>query len=444
MGWARQEFKTIELGDRRLNQRAVLLAERLGQKPGARIEVECDSWAETAAAYRFLHSEKVGWEKVLMAHASASQARISEHAVVLCIQDTTELDYNGRAMRGLGALSYDAPRGLYLHPTYVVTPEREPLGVTSAWTWAREFRKGDAPRGGMLESVRWVESYERIAEQARTLPETRHVCIGDRESDILSLLVRARDMEHAADYLVRCQHSRVLPGGDKLWERVMAGVPLGCVRFEIPAGRGHKARQVEQALRVERVALPDRQGGVLEVTCLIASEIKASDGRKPACWRLLTNRAVPTLAAAVELLDWYRARWEIELFFQVLKEGCRVERLQLADADRLQTTLALYMVIAWRINRLMRLGRTLPDLPADLVFEPDEWRAAFICNQKPVPKAVPPLNTVLRLIAQCGGFLARRHDGEPGAKTIWLGLQAIAVFAEGLPDARQGEEERVV
>jgi len=49
-----------------------------------------------------------------------------------------------------------------------------------------------------------------------------------------------------------------------------------------------------------------------------------------------------------------------------------------------------YMVIAWRINRLMRLGRTLPDLPADLVFEPDEWRAAFILNKKPVPKTVPP------------------------------------------------------
>ena len=138
-----------------------------------------------------------------------------------------------------------------------------------------------------------------------------------------------------------------------------------------------------------------------------------------------------------DTLDWYRTRWEIELFFLVLKEGCRVERLQLADTDRLQTALALYMVIAWRINRLMRLGRTLPDLPADLVFEADEWRAAFILNKKPIPKTVPPLNTVLRLVAQRGGFLARRHDGEPGAKTIWLGLQEIAVFVEGARYARQ-------
>jgi len=49
-------------------------------------------------------------------------------------------------------------------------------------------------------------------------------------------------------------------------------------------------------------------------------------------------------------------------------------------------------VIAWRINRLMRLGRTLPELPADMLVEADEWRVAFILNKKPIPKAVPPLS----------------------------------------------------
>jgi hypothetical protein len=75
-----------------------------------------------------------------------------------------------------------------------------------------------------------------------------------------------------------------------------------------------------------------------------------------------------------------------------------------------------------------------------MLFEADEWRAAFILNKKPIPKAVPPLNTVLRLIAQRGGFLTRRHDGEPGAKTIWLGLQQVAVFVEGMRHARQMEQ----
>lgn len=60
-------------------------------------------------------------------------------------------------------------------------------------------------------------------------------------------------------------------------------------------------------------------------------------------WRLLTNRVACTLQAAVQLIDWYRKRWEIELLFLVLKEGCRDEPLQMDDTDRLQTALALYM-----------------------------------------------------------------------------------------------------
>ena len=32
----------------------MLLAERLGQKPGASIPGACENWAETTAAYRFL------------------------------------------------------------------------------------------------------------------------------------------------------------------------------------------------------------------------------------------------------------------------------------------------------------------------------------------------------------------------------------------------------
>lgn len=54
-------------------------------------------------------------------------------AVVLCLQDTTELNFNGQEIEGLGPLSYEAQRGVCLHPTYAATPEREVLGVLDAW-----------------------------------------------------------------------------------------------------------------------------------------------------------------------------------------------------------------------------------------------------------------------------------------------------------------------
>ena len=101
MGWGEEEFKTIELGDERLNWRAVLLAERLGQKPSASIPGACQSWAETAVAYRFLRNEQVSWDKVLAPHWQASQARMARHEVVLCMQDTTEPNYNAQTIAGL-------------------------------------------------------------------------------------------------------------------------------------------------------------------------------------------------------------------------------------------------------------------------------------------------------------------------------------------------------
>lgn len=41
MNWAEEEFKTMELGDARLDRRAVLLAEQLAHKPGVSIPQAC-------------------------------------------------------------------------------------------------------------------------------------------------------------------------------------------------------------------------------------------------------------------------------------------------------------------------------------------------------------------------------------------------------------------
>jgi hypothetical protein len=43
----------------------------------------------------------------------------------------------------------------------------------------------------------------------------------------------------------------------------------------------------------------------------------------------------------------------------------------------------------------------------------------------------------MRLVAMLDGFQARKGDGEPGVKTIWLGLQRIMDFAVGIRFARE-------
>lgn len=85
-----------------------------------------------------------------------------------------------------------------------------------------------------------------------------------------------------------------------------------------PPGVDAKPARSSKEVRIERVTVKDGAKGPLEVTCVVASEIEAPAGVKPVVWRLLTNRVATTLAQACVLIDWYRARWEIELFFLVL------------------------------------------------------------------------------------------------------------------------------
>ena len=44
----------------------------------------------------------------------------------------------------------------------------------------------------------------------------------------------------------------------------------------------------------------------------------------------------------------------------------------------------------------------------------------------------PTLRKALHTIAALGGFPGRKGNGEPGVKSLWLGLQRVASCAEGM------------
>ena len=67
----------------------------------------------------------------------------------------------------------------------------------------REPLDENGRHSGIKESTRWIESYERVAEQAATLPDTRLVYVTDREGDIAALMDRADELGHPADWLIR-------------------------------------------------------------------------------------------------------------------------------------------------------------------------------------------------------------------------------------------------
>lgn len=64
--------------------------------------------------------------------------------------------------------------------------------------------------------------------------------------------------------------------------------------------------------------------------------------------------------------------------------------------------------------------------------------AAYALNRTVPLKGVPKPGEEIRLIAQLGGFLGRKRDGESGAKTLWLGLRDVAVSVDVMQAIRDG------
>jgi hypothetical protein len=148
------------------------------------------------------------------------------------------------------------------------------------------------------------------------------------------------------------------------------------------------------------------------------------------------RRGKPTTDPGITLLRRHHG-WKIEVYFKVLKSGCRVEQLQLQTRERLEPALAFYMIIAWRVLYLTMLGRDCPEMPCDTVFADEEWKAVYLVTQRKAPPEKPPsLDTMVRMTATLGGFLNRKSDGFPGPKTLWIGLQRVPDFVLALKAQR--------
>lgn len=443
--WAAAETRSADLGDNRLKRRLGIVLRRLADQPDKSIPSAFRGWGETQAAYRFVQNEKVTPEKVLAPHREATLERARHHPVVLCVEDTSELDFTSRVKtEGLGPLSYEGTLGLYIQPMLMITPERLCLGVVDLWRWVRDASDhGGKDRQDRLsrpleqkESLRWVEGYKKVDELQKQMGEARLVYMADRESDLFELFEAADQGQ--ADWLIRSAQDRAVQGGGLLWEKVGQSPVLGQVEFDLPPGRGRSPRRVVQSLRAARVVLrppyrPDKKLQAVEVTAILACEDDPPAGEDPIEWLLLTNLPVENFQDAYEKVQWYLCRWQIEVFFRILKSGCKVEQLQLQSRERIEVALALYLIVAWRVLYLTWLGRTVPDLSCEVAFSPQEWKALYIVSKRQKPPSQPPrLGEVLNLVAGLGGYLARKGDGPPGPKAIWVGLQRTRDFVLAL------------
>lgn len=448
--WVIEETKTVHFSDKRLEKRFIKLLDCFAKSPDKSIPGTCKTWKETIAAYRFFNHEEVTEKEILSPHYDATLERIRKEKVVLIPQDTTEIDFSGRnSLEGMGYLENEYSQGFYLHASLAITPEKLCLGLTDIQIWRREElgirdQRKDKPFD-KKESYRWLKGYEAANRIALSTSEATVVSISDREGDIYEVLEKTPSKLNKAYWIIRSSLNRkTLEDNLKLREAVKISFPIGEIEFELPPGRIYnrdkskrahrKTRSVRQEVRACTIELcpPKRKGAKLDsvsINVVHCVEIDPPNNEDKIEWFLLTSLPICDAEAAINIVNWYLCRWQIEIFFKILKSGCTVEKLQFESFKATSNCIALYMIVAWRVLYLTTLGRVCPEIGCDCVFEPDEWQSVYaIVIKKPPPKKPPKLNEIILMIAKLGGFLSRKSDGDPGPKVMWIGIQRMRDF----------------
>ena len=289
------------------------------------------------------------------------------------------------------------------------------------------------------------------------------ITIADREADIYDLLAmpRREDIHHI---LIRAAHNRRVNHKERyLWPAISKSDIKGEMVVEIGRRGARPSRKAVLSIRYETLEIyppryrqpnlnpkskskdkdkgknkdkdkenknkdkNDNSSSLLKpvsVQVILAQEKNPPSGIKPISWLLITTHPIHTLEDAKLCIRWYSYRWLIERYHFVLKSGCHIEELQLKEVDRIKNALSVYAIVAWRILWLTYKARIDPNAPCNEVLEEDEWKILYsvIHNTTILPNKPPPVKDVILWIAKLGGFIGRRHDGQPGVKTIWRGF----------------------
>jgi hypothetical protein len=443
------ELTGIDLGDERLNRRSKKVLEALAANPQASINAACSGWSETLAAYRFFDNPAVEPEKILAPHQQATKQRIQAHPVVLVIQDTTEFDFTSHPPQDAGCLDKSYRFGFYDHTYLAVTPQRVCLGVVGDEQFDRtpqSLGKANERVNWPIEdkeSFRWLTGY-RVASQLREeCPGTQIVSVADSEADIYDIFIDAQEQETPAQFIIRAKENRSIPekdpaSGPAVYRKVKDEVQASAVRLRKTIELSQTPRRMARAAELEIRALhvtvkpPHARSSLpqVEYNVVLVEEVNGPQDGTEVNWLLITTLPTETIPQIELVIDYYVARWMIEVYFRTLKTGCKVEEIQLEAVHRVKNCLAFYKIIAWRILYLTHLNRECPDLPCDVVFDQEEWEPAWeIVKQEAPPRRAPLLGEFMKLVAELGGYNNRPKEPPPGPQTIWTGLRRMLDFA---------------
>jgi hypothetical protein len=447
-GWAMMHFGGAELGDKRRSSRLVMLAAAIAENPQMSLPKQLPDWSDLTGAYRLLSNEAVDPQAILAPHKALVRQAAGEHGVILCVQDTTQLDFTLRTgITGLGIIGDGTGRGLVQHAALAVLPDKRLLGILDLnWHAMEPVPKGEKRkerRARWTERYLWHEAAQRIGpwRQGRQL-----IHVGDRHADVFRFMHEARTLGH--DFIVRAMHDRYVDDAtEHLWEKVLRQEPLGQMSVTLGVQR-NKANAIKRigreallTIRVTAIEVPPPQDDPrtlsvqpLSLWAVHLVEEHPPAGVDPVEWMLVTSLQAMALEEAQRIIGYYTCRWVIEEWHRCLKEGCKIEDSQLDEAADIERLAAVLAVVAARLLEM----RDLAQATDERASSPESLRrlvpAMYITMAAGLAKV--PVETLTprlfwRTIAKRGGYLGRKNDPRPGWKVLWRGWTDLVQMVRG-------------
>lgn len=426
--WAKTQFEGLNLGDKRLNKRAQLIASNMMKKPSASINMQSENWSESKGAYRFFDSEKVSFQELIKPHTELVKIKANSLELVLAIQDTCYISYGHHpAVTDLGHIGAEETSGVILHNTLAVNPSsKQPsvIGVLDQWIHNRKDTKDD----DWKETKLWQEASSRINID---VTKTKVVEVMDREGAVFDIMKHCLSLGH--EFLIRTKSNKYVrsPFRRQIIEAGSKVTAVGHIEIEVQKKEGQKRRKAKlevKYLPIEVPGPPGRKDESINCNLVQVVEVNPPKNQEPLSWYLLTSIEVNSLEDALKVIEWYKYRWIIEEYHKCIKTGCNVQSKQLRSSFRIENYLGIAGIIAVKLLQIRDLMRINPNELASKVV--DQLSLKIIQNYHKIDKELT-IKEFYILVAKMGGFLNRKSDGDPGWQTLWKGQLQLFWMIEG-------------
>jgi hypothetical protein len=427
-------------------------------KTTSKINRMADNRSELVAYSRFLNNPKLKAAELI--EQILIPSGFIENKDVLVIQDTTELNYQDHinyldlSDNELGPTGNDTEMGFFVHPGLVVDTETGiSMGFSSIKIWNRRIDKLKKEERNYKtlpieekESYRWIE----CAQNSKTQLEQakRITIVADRESDIYEEFVKIPDAK--TDLIIRSKKDRLLyREDDLLYSFLSKQVVLGQITIKLKKDqrKGQSMRLatldiVATPVKIKRPknhinkSLPE----YIELYAVEARERNAPKGQEAVCWRLLTTYKVDCFEIAIQVLQRYCMRWQIELLFATIKtSGLDIESSQLETGKALKVLCVLGLYTCLKINQLKQAREDKTGISAHLVFNNEELIVLTLICKKYEGKTEKQKNQYQEgtlawaswVIGRIGGWKGYPSEAKPGIKTMKDGLIAFYRIYDG-------------